>query len=54
LEYILGLSLAQKHDYAGALNHIHNYLRLAPLDPDAENVRKQAVNIARLAQNGQK
>jgi len=54
LEYILGLSLAQKHDYAGALNHIHNYLRLAPLDPDAENVRKQAGNIARLAENSQK
>jgi tetratricopeptide (TPR) repeat protein len=54
LEYILGLSLAQKHDYAGALAHIHNYLRLAPSDPDAENVRKQAGNIARLAENGQK
>lgn len=51
LEYILGLTLAQKHDYTNALNHIHNYLRLAPLDPDAENVRKQANNIARLAQN---
>ena len=54
LEYILGLSLAQKHDYAGALEHIHNYLRLAPLDPDAANVRKQADNIARLAQSTQK
>jgi len=54
LEYILGLSLAQKHDYSGALEHIHNYLRLAPLDPDAENVRKQANTIARLAQNTQK
>jgi tetratricopeptide (TPR) repeat protein len=54
LEYILGLSLAQKHEYAGALDHIRNYLRLAPLDPDAENVRRQAGNIARLAQNSQK
>ncbi|HKW19606.1 MAG TPA: tetratricopeptide repeat protein [Terriglobales bacterium] len=54
LEYILGLSLAQRQDYAGALVHIHNYLRLAPLDPDAENVRKQATNIARLAENSQK
>jgi tetratricopeptide (TPR) repeat protein len=54
LEYILGLSLAQKQDYAGALIHIHNYLRLAPLDPDAENVRKQAGNIARLAENSHK
>lgn len=54
LEYIMGLSLAQKQDYAGALVHIHNYLRLAPLDPDAENVRKQAGIIARLAEHSQK
>ena len=54
LEYILGLSLAQKQDYTGALVHIHNYLRLAPLDPDAENVRRQAGNIARLAENSKK
>ena len=54
LEYILGLSLAQKQDYTGALVHIHNYLRLAPLDPDAENVRKQAGTIARLAEKSQK
>jgi tetratricopeptide (TPR) repeat protein len=54
LEYILGLSLAQRQDYAGALVHIHNYLRLAPLDADAENVRKQADNIARLAEKSHK
>jgi tetratricopeptide (TPR) repeat protein len=29
LEYLLGLTLAQKHDYSGGLEHLRNYLRLA-------------------------
>ena len=50
LEYLLGAILAQKRDYAGALEHIRNYLHLAPHATDAETARKQAEELERLSE----
>ena len=36
LEYIAGLVLAEQHDNRGALEHLRNYVRLAPKAPDVE------------------
>jgi tetratricopeptide (TPR) repeat protein len=47
LEYLLAGILAQKNDYRGALEHIRNYLLLAPNAPDAELARKQAQELER-------
>jgi tetratricopeptide (TPR) repeat protein len=49
LEYLLGAILAQKRDYAGALEHIRNYLRMAPHAADAETAQKQAEELERLS-----
>jgi tetratricopeptide (TPR) repeat protein len=49
LEYVLGLVLAQKQDYAGALEHIRNYLRLSPHAADVETAQKQAEDLERLS-----
>ncbi|MBV9481582.1 MAG: DUF3808 domain-containing protein [Acidobacteria bacterium] len=49
LEYILGLALAQKHDYPNALLHMRNYIRLVPNSPDAETAQKQASELEKLS-----
>ena len=41
LEHLMGMILAQKHDYSGATEHLRNYLRLMPTAPDAAAVQKQ-------------
>jgi TolA-binding protein len=42
LEYILGVVLAQKHDYPNALVHVRNYIRLVPNAPDIQIAQQQA------------
>ena len=49
LEYMLGLALAQKHDYANALEHMRTYLRIAPFADDTEAIRRQAYQIEKLS-----
>jgi len=41
LEYLMGLILAQNHDYRGALEHLRNYVRLAPKASDLEMAQNQ-------------
>jgi tetratricopeptide (TPR) repeat protein len=48
LEYLLGIILAEKQDYNGGLEHIRNYLRLAPHAADAETAQKQAEQLEQL------
>ena len=40
-EYLLGLVLAEKKDYAGAFTELSAYLKLAPNAPDIEQVKGQ-------------
>jgi regulator of sirC expression with transglutaminase-like and TPR domain len=45
LEYLLGMALVQKHEFASGVEHMRNYVRLAPNALDVELVRKQADEI---------
>jgi protein O-mannosyl-transferase len=47
--YVLGLVLAEKHEYRQAVDLLNAYLREAPNAPDSETVRKQLGNIEKLA-----
>jgi len=47
LEHVLGIVLANKHDYAGAAGHLRGYLDLSPGASDADTVRQQLVEIER-------
>lgn len=49
LEYLLGVILAQKHDYQGATEHMRNYVRLAPQSADVARVNAQIANIEKLS-----
>ena len=49
LEQVLGVVLAKKQDYHGALDHIRKYLALAPNAADAEVAQKQAQELERLS-----
>jgi tetratricopeptide (TPR) repeat protein len=51
LEYILGMVLVQKHDYPNALQHVRNYIQLAPNAPDAELAHKQVAELEKLSGN---
>lgn len=53
LERVLAMILARKKDYAGAVAHLHNYLRLAPDAEDAAVMRKQLAEMRRLAGSSQ-
>ena len=49
LEYLLGILLAQKHDYAGAAQHVRNYLKLLPNADDVAIAQKQLAELDRLS-----
>jgi tetratricopeptide (TPR) repeat protein len=48
IAHLLGVILAQKQDYAGALENMRAYLKYAPDAPDADNVKKQLTEVERL------
>ena len=56
MDHLLGVLLAQKRDYAGAAEHMRNYLKLNPQASDADLVRKQLAEIEKVtaAQASQK
>jgi protein O-mannosyl-transferase len=49
--YVLGLVLAQKHEYGQAVDLLNAYLRAMPNAPDSETVRKQLSNIENSAKS---
>ena len=49
IEYVLGMILAQKRDYVGALEHIRNYLTYSPHASDLETVNRQVAELERLS-----
>jgi tetratricopeptide (TPR) repeat protein len=49
IEYVLGMILAQKKDYTGALTHLRNYIRLSPSAPDLELAQKQIAALEKLS-----
>jgi tetratricopeptide (TPR) repeat protein len=52
-EQILGLSLAMKLDYPGALEHLRAYLRFVPSGPDADQTRKNIEEVEKAGQQAQ-
>jgi tetratricopeptide (TPR) repeat protein len=49
MEYLMGLVSARKHDYAAAVMHVSEYLRLSPEAPDAAVARQQLADFQKLA-----
>ncbi len=45
IHYVLGIILAQKQDYAGAVESLRTYLKVAPDAKDVDKVRKQLGDI---------
>jgi tetratricopeptide (TPR) repeat protein len=50
---LLGMALAQKHDYAGAAEELRTYLKLAPMASDFTAVKTQLDQIENLAKTSQ-
>jgi len=48
LEFLLGLTLALKHDYHGAAGHLRTYLQLAPKAQDADQARDRLTQVEAL------
>lgn len=52
LRHVMGIVLAQKQDFTGAMEHMRGYLSMLPPNaPDAELVKKQLAQIEQFAQN---
>ena len=49
VEHLLGVILANKQDYAGAVAHMKNYLELAPGASDVDVVKKQLVDLEKFS-----
>jgi tetratricopeptide (TPR) repeat protein len=47
-EYLLGLVLAEKLDYAGAATQISNYIQFAPNAPDVAQAKQQLAEVQKL------
>ena len=47
--YLLGLVLAEKHDYAGAVTELTEFLKLAPHTPDLAQVQGELAQYEKLA-----
>ncbi|HEX8985303.1 MAG TPA: tetratricopeptide repeat protein [Bryobacteraceae bacterium] len=48
-EYVLGVILANKQDYSGALQFMRSYLQRMPNAPDSEGVRQQIARLEKAA-----
>ncbi|MBL8292512.1 MAG: tetratricopeptide repeat protein [Bryobacterales bacterium] len=44
-QHLLGILLANKNDYAGAVEHIKGYVQFAPTAPDIDQVKKQLAEV---------
>jgi tetratricopeptide (TPR) repeat protein len=53
-DQLLGLVLATKRDYSGAVEELQTYIRLAPQAPDLDRVKSQLVEIQNLQANSSK
>jgi tetratricopeptide (TPR) repeat protein len=49
---LLGVILAQRHDYLGAADELRNYLKMAPNSPEAPQVRAELEQVERLTTSG--
>ena len=49
LEYVLGILLAQRHDYAAAVQHLRNYLSLSHAATGSQSVQKQIHDLEQLS-----
>lgn len=49
LEYILGVIQSEKGQQSSAAEHLHNYLKLAPTAPEAEDAQKRLEQIEKAA-----
>jgi hypothetical protein len=49
----MGLVSARKHDYAAAVMHVSEYLRLSPNAPDGAIARQQLAEFQKLAGIGE-
>jgi tetratricopeptide (TPR) repeat protein len=49
---LLGVILAQRHDYLGAADELRNYLKMAPNSPEAPEVRAQLEQVDKLTASG--
>jgi len=48
IEHVLGVILAEQHDYSGAAAALRNYLHFAPEDHDAATARMQLAEVERI------